>query len=149
MGTPSVRPATRDPRRILKNFVDRPFEGRFTRARWARPTRPPPTDHRSRDRHEGATMVAPRGWCLPALLIASTAALAQGPGRQESDDARAVAKRVDAMLAEKWASAHVVPVAVADDAELLRRAYLDLIGTIPTAAEASDFLDDPAQDKRA
>jgi hypothetical protein len=83
------------------------------------------------------------------LLIAATAALAQGPGRQASDDARAVAKRIDAMLAEKWASAHLVPVAVADDAEFLRRVSLDLIGTIPTAAEASDFLDDPAQDKRA
>jgi len=36
----------------------------------------------------------------------------------------------------------------ADDAEFLRRVCLDLAGKIPTAAEARDFLDDPAPDKR-
>src|SRR5262249_44710840 len=98
-------------------------------------------------------MEAPKGWCLAPLLLVATATLAQGPargpGRPASDDATAVARRVDAMLAEKWASAHVAPVAVADDAEFLRRAYLDAIGTIPTAAETRDFLDDPSPDKRA
>jgi hypothetical protein len=37
---------------------------------------------------------------------------------------------------------------VADDSEFLRRAYLDLAGTIPTAAEARAFLQDAAPDKR-
>ncbi len=37
----------------------------------------------------------------------------------------------------------------ASDAEFLRRIYLDLLGTIPSASEARAFLDDPAQDKRA
>jgi len=36
----------------------------------------------------------------------------------------------------------------ASDAEFLRRCYLDLIGTIPTAAEARAFLDDRSPDKR-
>ena len=40
------------------------------------------------------------------------------------------------------------PVGPADDAEFLRRVCLDLVGKIPTAAEARDFLDDPAPDKR-
>ena len=40
------------------------------------------------------------------------------------------------------------PAAVADDGEFLRRVSLDLIGKIPTAAEARDFLDDPSRDKR-
>ena len=40
------------------------------------------------------------------------------------------------------------PVAIADDGEFLRRVSLDLIGKIPTAAEARDFLDDPSKDKR-
>ena len=34
------------------------------------------------------------------------------------------------------------PARPADDAEYLRRVYLDLVGKIPTAAEARDFLDD-------
>ena len=37
----------------------------------------------------------------------------------------------------------------ADDAEYLRRVYLDLVGKIPTAAEARDFLDDSSPDKRS
>lgn len=36
----------------------------------------------------------------------------------------------------------------ADDEEFARRAYLDLVGTIPTVAELNDFLADPAKDKR-
>lgn len=39
--------------------------------------------------------------------------------------------------------------AVADDGEFLRRVYLDLAGTIPTADEARQFLQDSAADKRA
>lgn len=38
--------------------------------------------------------------------------------------------------------------APADDAEFLRRAYLDLIGRIPTTAEARAFLDDKSPTKR-
>lgn len=37
----------------------------------------------------------------------------------------------------------------ADDAEFVRRLYLDLTGRIPTVAEAKSFLDDKAKDKRA
>ena len=52
------------------------------------------------------------------------------------------------MLAARWAEAKVRPAAVADDGEFLRRVSLDLIGKIPTAAEARDFLDDPSKGKR-
>jgi hypothetical protein len=37
----------------------------------------------------------------------------------------------------------------ADDAEFVRRLYLDLAGRIPTSAEAKAFLDDKSKDKRA
>jgi hypothetical protein len=55
---------------------------------------------------------------------------------------------VDAVLAARWAQAGVRPAPVADDGEFLRRVSFDLIGKIPTAAEARDFLDDPNPDKR-
>lgn len=40
------------------------------------------------------------------------------------------------------------PAAPATDGEFLRRAWLDLAGMIPTAAEAREFLDDPSSYKR-
>ena len=63
-------------------------------------------------------------------------------------DARALALKIDRMLASKWAEAKVTPVGPADDAEYLRRVCLDLVGKIPNASEARDFLDDRSPDKR-
>ncbi len=62
-------------------------------------------------------------------------------------EARALAQQIDRLLAAKWAEAKVNPARPADDAELLRRVYLDLVGRIPTAAEARDYLDDSNPDK--
>ena len=70
-----------------------------------------------------------------------------GPARSASDGPTLTA-RIDAVLAARWAEAKVRPAAVADDGEFLRRVSLDLIGKIPTAAEARDFLDDPSKTKR-
>ncbi len=67
---------------------------------------------------------------------------------QSAGDAQALTARIDAELAARWAEAKVRPAAVADDGEFLRRVSLDLIGKIPTAAEARDFLDDPSPHKR-
>jgi|GEM_PF-6004147 len=36
-----------------------------------------------------------------------------------------------------------------DDAEFLRRGYLDLVGRIPSVVEARAFLDDTSPNKRA
>jgi Protein of unknown function (DUF1549)/Protein of unknown function (DUF1553) len=63
-------------------------------------------------------------------------------------DAKTQSARIDAVLEGRWAEAKIRPVAIADDGEFLRRVCLDLIGKIPTAAEARDFLDDPSKDKR-
>jgi hypothetical protein len=63
-------------------------------------------------------------------------------------EARALAQKIDGLLAEKWGEAKVKPAPPADDAEFMRRVYLDLVGKIPTAAEARDFLEDTDSDKR-
>ncbi len=77
-------------------------------------------------------------------------AAGKGPGAPKgAREARALAGKIDRMLAEKWAEAKITPAGPADDAEYLRRASLDLVGKIPTAAEAREFLDDPSADKRA
>ena len=67
---------------------------------------------------------------------------------RSAKDARELARTIDAMLAARWAAAKITPVGPADDAEYLRRVSLDLVGRIPRAAEARDFLDDPSPDKR-
>ena len=54
------------------------------------------------------------------------------------------------LLVEAKAKADGVPLsAPADDAEFVRRAYLDFAGRIPTADEAKAFLADTSTDKRA
>lgn len=55
---------------------------------------------------------------------------------------------IDAFLAERWQAASVAPSPTCDDATFVRRLYLDLIGRIPTLVERSEFLADPAIDKR-
>ena len=58
------------------------------------------------------------------------------------------AARIDRLIKDHLAR-YGVPVAPAiDDSGLVRRAYLDIAGRIPTADEASDFLDDTSPDKR-
>jgi hypothetical protein len=53
--------------------------------------------------------------------------------------------RIDASIAEL----HPGPESsLCSDGEFLRRAHLDLAGTIPTGNEAREFIDDPSPDKR-
>ena len=55
---------------------------------------------------------------------------------------------IDEHVLTKLAALKVPPSPRCDDATFLRRAYLDTIGTLPTADEARAFLADPAADKR-
>ena len=93
------------------------------------------------------------GLCLVASAGAGdtpdarTPTLPMGP-RGAAGDARGLADQIDRLLAAKWSKSNVRPAPPADDAEFLRRVYLDLVGKIPTAAEACSFLDDPSTDKR-
>ncbi|MEO0795223.1 MAG: DUF1549 domain-containing protein [Verrucomicrobiota bacterium] len=58
-------------------------------------------------------------------------------------------RRIDHLLADHWQQKGVEPSPVVDDATFLRRAYLKIIGRIPTHAEAVHFLDDPNANKRS
>lgn len=64
-------------------------------------------------------------------------------------DASAAAKLIDTEVGKKLTAAKVSPSPACSDEEFLRRAYLDITGTIPTAEVAKTFLDDKATDKRA
>ena len=58
-------------------------------------------------------------------------------------------QQIDQQLAKYWELVGVQPAAIIDDPTYLRRAYLKIIGRIPTHAEAVHFLDDIATDKRS
>ena len=59
---------------------------------------------------------------------------------------------IDQFIVAEWEKAGLKeasdPPPVCSDAAFLRRVYLDVIGVIPTAAEAKRFFEDPTADKR-
>lgn len=55
---------------------------------------------------------------------------------------------IDKFAADKFRELGITPSGLCDDATFLRRAYLDAIGTLPTPAEATAFIDSTDPDKR-
>ena len=55
---------------------------------------------------------------------------------------------IDEHIFTKLRRLRMNPSGLCDDATFVRRAFLDIIGTLPTAAEARSFVADPAKDKR-
>jgi hypothetical protein len=85
-------------------------------------------------------------WFLIALLLllpaqASAAADLLPP---QSDAAQTIDHYIDARLK----AVSITPAPLADDATLLRRTMLDLVGRPPTATEAQAYLADATSDKR-
>ncbi len=56
---------------------------------------------------------------------------------------------IDKLVDAKLAKLNVAPSGLCDDADFLRRVFLDLTGTLPTPEEARKFLADTSKDKRA
>jgi hypothetical protein len=83
------------------------------------------------------------GLCLVSLGYSSLRADAPG-----NEDHKVMAAKIDQRLADRWAQSNVQPAPLADDAEFLRRVYLDIAGHTPSVAEARAFLKDMAPDKR-
>jgi hypothetical protein len=56
---------------------------------------------------------------------------------------------IDRLAAAKFREIGISPSPLCDDATFLRRAFLDVTGTLPTVAQATAFLDSKDPDKRA
>jgi len=63
-------------------------------------------------------------------------------------DAKELAARIDRRLENHWKAEKIQPAPHSDDAEFLRRIYLDITGRIPRPADAHGFLSDNSADKR-
>lgn len=64
-------------------------------------------------------------------------------------EASVLAGRIDHFIETRLASEQLKNADKADDAEFLRRVYLDIVGVVPPAAKVKSFLDSKEPDKRA
>ncbi len=89
---------------------------------------------------------------LQRLFIFALSLLGIAPFASADDatprDVRAVAAAVDRDIEAKLAAKERSPVELTGDEEFLRRAYLDITGRIPTAAQAQIYLASEDKDKR-
>lgn len=56
---------------------------------------------------------------------------------------------VDDLISKKLQTLRIAPSELATDSEFVRRAYLDAAGTLPTAQQVAEFVNDTSKDKRA
>ncbi len=76
---------------------------------------------------------------LPAFFAASAMAAALHPVFESRDELVPQGK-IDELVFAHWKQLGIQPARLSSDAVFLRRAYLDVIGALPTAKEAADFL---------
>jgi len=67
----------------------------------------------------------------------------------EAAGSPAVRNRVDDLVFARWKQLGIPPAHLSSDAVFLRRAYLDVTGTVPTAPQAAEFLNSQDPQKRA
>jgi hypothetical protein len=84
-----------------------------------------------------------------AFLLASGAAAQQAPSPFETRVEPAPRGRIDELVFANWKRLGIQPAYPCSDEVFLRRVYLDVIGTLPTAEEAAQFLADRDPHKRA
>ena len=70
------------------------------------------------------------------------------PAQAEKPSALATAQRIDTLIEGELTTANVTPAPLVNDDTFLRRATLDLAGTIPTPNQVTDFVLDPDPNKR-
>jgi len=87
---------------------------------------------------------------LGLFILASTSSAGDNPAQDPDGllDANALAGRIDYWLRVRQAATGLKAAAIADDAEFIRRVYLDLAGCVPPVIDVRDFLDDVRSDKR-
>lgn len=83
---------------------------------------------------------------VTVALVGLTVSAGADPGPKETP--AELAAWIDGKLDANWKAKKLSPRAVAGDEVFLRRAYLELTGSIPSVAEARDFLESTSASKR-
>ena len=86
---------------------------------------------------------------MKATLLFLSLLLIAGSVPAVAADTSAASKRIDELLTQGLQKKGLKPNALVDDATFLRRAYLTVIGRIPTLDEAKAFLDSKDKARRA
>jgi hypothetical protein len=92
-----------------------------------------------------------KSFVLAVLLVAAICGAATpetGTNVFESTTTPVAASQLDNLVFAQLARLNIQPV-LCSDAVFIRRAYLDVLGTLPTAKEARDFLKDSDPNKRS
>ena len=87
--------------------------------------------------------------CAPDLESAAVVAAAPNWQIFETSAPPALRGQLDELVFAKWKELGIEPANLCSDAVFLRRAFLDVVGTLPTIQETRTFLSDPSPDKRA
>lgn len=92
--------------------------------------------------------------CLVLLLVmlSEAAGIAAGPqpvAPFESSARLTADTEIDRLVLARLRQLEIPPALVCSDGVFVRRVYLDVIGTLPTALEASNFILDTRENKRA
>ena len=88
--------------------------------------------------------------CLNRVLLTVLLVAAAGPEVSAAEpNAAALAGLIDRHVEQRLDNDGLRPAESADDAEFLRRVYLDLQGVVPTREQSDAFLSDSHPDKRA
>ena len=85
--------------------------------------------------------------CLLAAQLAAATNTSHGPF--ESGAKLATANRIDELVFARLQRLNLQPANLSSDAVFVRRAYLDIIGTLPTGHEAREFILDKNPAKRS
>jgi len=93
-------------------------------------------------RGQGSALVRFEGQSAVATFVVPHAAAVDLSGWTEHNF-------IDRLAAAKFREIGIAPSGLCDDATFLRRASLDVIGTLPTADESKAFIDSTDPDKRA
>ena len=84
---------------------------------------------------------------LPVLLVLLCVINNYGATPFESAEALAPQNKIDEIVFARLQALHIAPAQPCSDAVFVRRVFLDVIGTLPTATEAQNFILDRSPEK--